>query len=78
MINQISYNPDVPPEILTYNDNDNSSTYSCYTSTEIHNLAYNENEKIFYLSKELLCLQDGNFESDLWGGKIKREKKKIL
>ena len=36
-------------------------------------LAYNENEKIFYLSKELLCLQDGNFESDLWGGKINRD-----
>ena len=25
-------------------------------------------------AKELLVLQDDNFESDLWGGKIKREK----
>lgn len=36
-------------------------------------LSYNEADKIIYLSKELLCLQDGNFESDLWGGKINRD-----
>lgn len=36
-------------------------------------LNFNEADKIFYISKELLCLQDGNFESDLWGGKINRD-----
>ena len=36
-------------------------------------LNFNESDKIFYISKELLCLQDGNFESDLWGGKINRD-----
>lgn len=36
-------------------------------------LSFNEADKIFYLSKELLCLQDGNFESDLWNGKIERD-----
>lgn len=36
-------------------------------------LNFNEADKIFYISKELLCLQDGNFESDLWGGKIDRD-----
>ncbi len=36
-------------------------------------LNYNENEKKYYLSKELLCLQDGMSESDIWGGKINRE-----
>lgn len=28
----------------------------------------------YYMSKELLAWQDDNFESDLWGGKIQREK----
>jgi len=36
-------------------------------------LNFDESDKIFYISKELLCLQDGNFESDLWGGKINRD-----
>jgi hypothetical protein len=44
-----------------------------YSLLDVRYLAYNENDKIFYLSKELLCLQDGNFESDLWGGKINRD-----
>lgn len=36
-------------------------------------LCHDESDKIVYLSKELLCLQDGSFESDLWGGKINRD-----
>lgn len=36
-------------------------------------LSYHEPDKIFYLSKDLLCLQDGTFESDLWGGKVNRD-----
>jgi hypothetical protein len=36
-------------------------------------LNYNEHDKVFYLSKDLLCLQDGDFESDLWGGKVNRD-----
>jgi len=36
-------------------------------------LVFDESQKRFYLSKELLCLQDSTFESDLWGGKINRD-----
>lgn len=36
-------------------------------------LNFDESQKTFFLSKELLCLQDENFESDLWGGKIARD-----
>lgn len=36
-------------------------------------LNYNESLKKFYLSKELLCLQSKELESDLSGGKIDRE-----
>jgi GR25 family glycosyltransferase involved in LPS biosynthesis len=36
-------------------------------------LNYFENAKKYYLSRELLCLQDGMSESDIWGGKIDRE-----
>lgn len=36
-------------------------------------LNYNEHNKKYYLSRELLCLQDGSSESDIWGGKIDRE-----
>lgn len=36
-------------------------------------LNYNESQKKFYLSKELLCLQDGELISDLLEGKIDRE-----
>lgn len=40
---------------------------------DVFYLSFNEYDKQFYLSKELLCLQDGNVESDLWGGKVFRD-----
>ena len=40
---------------------------------DVFYLSYNDAEKIYYLSKELLCLQDGKSESDLWGGRVDRE-----
>jgi hypothetical protein len=33
----------------------------------------NQSDRTYIVAKELLVLQDDNFESDLWGGKIKRE-----
>jgi GR25 family glycosyltransferase involved in LPS biosynthesis len=42
------------------------------TLLDVYYLSFNEADKNFYLSKELLCLQDGNSESDLWGGKVDR------
>jgi hypothetical protein len=39
---------------------------------DVFYLSFNEADKIFYLSKELLCLQDSMSESDLWGGKVDR------
>jgi len=48
------------------------NNYSRNTLLDIFYLNFNEWDKNFYLSKELLCLQDGTSESDLWGGKIDR------
>jgi GR25 family glycosyltransferase involved in LPS biosynthesis len=36
-------------------------------------VSMDETIKKFFLSKEILCFQDDQFESDLWGGKVARE-----
>lgn len=41
--------------------------------SDIIYLAFDEEQKNFFLSKELLCLQDSVFKSDLWGGKVHRD-----
>jgi hypothetical protein len=45
-----------------------------YEQGVIDTLYLNQSDRIYIVAKELLVLQDDNFESDLWGGKIKREK----
>lgn len=47
-----------------------------YTSGVIDTLFlfYDRNNKKYLMSKELLAIQDEDFESDLWHGKIKRTK----
>lgn len=42
--------------------------------SDIIYIAINEEQKNFFLSKELLCLQDSTFKSDLWGDYIYRDK----
>lgn len=44
-----------------------------YGLLDVRYLGFNEADKIYYLSKELLCLQDGNSQSDLWDGKVCRD-----
>ena len=39
----------------------------------IDTLYMSQPNRTYIVAKELLALQDDNFESDLWGGKIKRE-----
>lgn len=57
----------------------NSTFYDKILSTSTDGLLdmiylhYDEDNKKFFLSTHLLCLQDGNFESDLWHGKIQRD-----
>ena len=45
-----------------------------HTHGVIDTLYLNQSDRTYIVAKELLVLQDDNFESDLWGGKIKREK----
>lgn len=40
---------------------------------DVHYLNYNCNNKNYYLSKEILCGQDGESFSDIWGQTIKRD-----
>jgi GR25 family glycosyltransferase involved in LPS biosynthesis len=44
-----------------------------YTHGVIDTVYLNQSDRTYIVAKELLVLQDDNFESDLWGGKIKRE-----
>ena len=44
-----------------------------HTHGVIDTLYLNQSDRTYIVAKELLVLQDDNFESDLWGGKIKRE-----
>jgi len=44
-----------------------------YEQGVIDTLYLNQSDRTYIVAKELLVLQDDNFESDLWGGKIKRE-----
>jgi hypothetical protein len=45
-----------------------------YTHGVIDTLYLNQSDRTYIVAKELLAWQDDDFESDLWGGKIKREK----
>ena len=45
-----------------------------YTMGIIDTIYMSMYDNNYYMSKELLAWQDDEFESDLWGGKIKREK----
>ena len=45
-----------------------------YTMGVIDTIYMGMYDNNYYMSKELLAWQDDEFESDLWGGKIKREK----
>ena len=41
--------------------------------SDIIYLSFDESIKTFFLSKELLCLQNDMFTSDLWGGVVRRD-----